>query len=138
MKTFDTDVFTDILAGRRGYPQRVQLIPVSDQSIPIVVAEEMLRGELNMIRRCEQNPKADLAKAYDYLEESVSNIRSTTILRYTNSAHALVLAWKAAKLRVGTRDMRIAAVANVYGATLVTRNRRDFDLLSGLSLEIWP
>ena len=69
MKTFDTDVFTDILAGRRGYPQRVQLIPVADQSIPIVVAEEMLRGELSMIRRCEQNPKADLTQAYDYLED---------------------------------------------------------------------
>jgi tRNA(fMet)-specific endonuclease VapC len=38
---------------------------------------------------------------------------------------------------MGTLDLRIAAVAVVNSVTLLTRNRRDFSLVSGLVIDDW-
>ncbi len=53
MNAFDTDVFSEILLGNAAYVSRLSLIPADQQAIPIIVAEEILRGRLNVIRRAE-------------------------------------------------------------------------------------
>ena len=39
--------------------------------------------------------------------------------------------------RMGTADLKIAAIASVKRATVLTRNTRDFKQVAGLSVENW-
>jgi hypothetical protein len=99
MTAFDTDIFTEILHGKPVYVQQAALIPGDQQSIPIVVAEVIIRGHMNQIRRAEANKKTDFAVAYQHFEDAISTIRAVRILSYTPAAHALAMAWKASKIK---------------------------------------
>ncbi len=41
------------------------------------------------------------------------------------------------RLRIGTMDLKIAAVALAYRATVLTRNVKDFGVVPGLRVEDW-
>ncbi len=41
MKAFDTDILTEILAGNPAYAERIANVPADDQTVPIVVVEEI-------------------------------------------------------------------------------------------------
>jgi tRNA(fMet)-specific endonuclease VapC len=138
MKAFDTDVVTDIGDGIPSVLARLAAVPPADCFIPILVVEEVLRGRLNSVRRAQAGQgTVGLDVAYAYLESTLSVLRRFQILPYTVAAHTLFLAWRAAKIRIGTQDLRIAAVAFAHSATLVTRNARDYRLVPGLALNVW-
>ena len=75
--------------------------------------------------------------AYERLRMAVEYFASVTLLNYTVSADTLVADLRRQGVRVGTQDLRIAAVALVHGATLVTRNERDFRQVPGLTFVDW-
>lgn len=138
MKVFDTDVLTDILRGVPAVVQRGALIPPEKQAIPIVVAEEILRGRLNAIRQAEAGRlPITIARAYELMRNSLSDLRDVTILPYTDNAELLFRKWRAQKIRVATHDLRIAAVCVDHDGELASRNRRNFDLVPGLKVEYW-
>jgi tRNA(fMet)-specific endonuclease VapC len=138
MKAFDTDILTEILRGNSAYADRVAMIPVVEQAIPIVAAEEVLRGRLSTIRHAEAG-KAKIAidRAYHFFEQTLQDVRQLTLLSYTPQAEIRYQEWRQQKLRGSTHDLRIAAICYAHSATLVTRNRRDFEHLQGLSVEFW-
>jgi predicted nucleic acid-binding protein len=53
MKAFDTDILTQLLRGNPAFAERAASIPIPEQALPIVVAEEVLRGRFNTIRQAE-------------------------------------------------------------------------------------
>ena len=81
MKAFDTDILTQILRGNPAYAGRVAHIPVAEQSLPIVAAEEILRGRLNVIRQAEAGKaKISIEQAYQFLEQTLKDIGELTVL----------------------------------------------------------
>ena len=138
MKAFDTDLLTEILAGNPAYAERLARIPVAEQAAPIVAVEEIIRGRLNTIRQAEAGKaKIRIDQAYALFEQTLDDLHDVKVLSITESAEALLKDWRKKKIRGSTHDLRIAASCVIHAATLVTRNRRDFEKVPGLSVEFW-
>lgn len=138
MTAFDTDIVTDILMGATDVVARAALIPVQEQAVRMIVVEEIVRGRLETIRRAESGKtRFTIDFAYQLFEQTLMALRGVRFLPYTAEAETLLRNWRAAKVRGSTHDLRIAATAVTHPAKLVTRNRRDFEHVPGLSLEIW-
>ena len=134
MFVVDTDCFSEILAG----VSRYAALDRGVRSIAVVTAEEVFRGRLAAIRAAQADAKNDrLVKAHLMLRLAAIGVGDVQILPYTPAAPEHYLRLRSQKIRVGTRDLRIASIALAHGATLVTRNRRDFDIVPSLQLEVW-
>jgi tRNA(fMet)-specific endonuclease VapC len=138
MKAFDTDILTEILAGNPAYAERIANVPLEEQSAPIVAVEEILRGRLNSIRQAEAGKaRITIDQAYRLFEETLDALRELKFLSFTPQAESLLKEWRQKKIRGSTHDLRMAASCVVHSVTLVTRNRRDFEHIPGLSVEFW-
>lgn len=138
MTAFDTDVLTEILDGNPVYLVRANALDPAKRAIPVVAAAEVLRGRLNGIRQAEAGKgRISLELAFLLFAENMRGIADYPILLYSAAADALFRQWRAAKIRVGSQDLRIAAICVERQATLATRNARDFSQVPGLNLDIW-
>ncbi|MFN0123141.1 MAG: type II toxin-antitoxin system VapC family toxin [Blastocatellia bacterium] len=138
MIAFDTNVLTEILLGNPRFVARAATIPLQQQAVPVIVVEELIRGRLNVIRQAEaQKARVTLDQAYALFQETFTDVRRLQILSFTSTAESLCQQWRRRAVRVSTHDLRIAATCIVSGACLVTRNRRDFERISGLTVEFW-
>jgi tRNA(fMet)-specific endonuclease VapC len=114
-----------------------QLANRSDEMIAIAVitVEEQLRGWLNVIRQAESAEKSIVA--YSRLKAAVQYFHGMNILELDLLAYNQYLKLKQQKIRIGSQDLKIAAIALSQNATLVTRNRQDFEKVPGLRMEDW-
>jgi|SRR5215475_11728237 len=138
MIAFDTNVLTEILLGNAAFVARAALIPVRQQAVPVIVIEEIIRGRLNIIRQAEAGKaRISLERAYELFEETFSDARRLQILPYTSSAESLCHQWRQQGIRISTHDLRIAAICVAQGASLISRNRKDFERIPDLTVEFW-
>ncbi len=138
MMAFDTDVLSLILLGQANYLRKFEAVTVKQRFATIVNCEEVLRGRLHAIRSAEATKKADLLMLkYELLHSSLDQLGKLQVLSCNQRAHDLFSQWRAAKVRIGTQDLRIAAICVAHDATLVSRNRRDFDKVPELKLSVW-
>jgi tRNA(fMet)-specific endonuclease VapC len=131
----DTDLLTLYYRGDSIVAQRVDARPPDELAISILTVDEQLTGWYTLTRQAR--PPEEIARAYAHLGEAVVRLGRWRILPYTESAIARVAQLKALRLNVRLMDLRIAAVALENQAVVVTRNRRDFGRVPGLSVEDW-
>ena len=60
-----------------------------------------------------------------------------TVLPFDVRAAAHFDELKGQRIRVGTQDLKIAAIALANDATVLTRNTQDFSRVPGLKFEDW-
>ena len=75
--------------------------------------------------------------AYRELAELFTFFSGYHIALFDDPAADRFDALKAAKVRIGTRDLKIASVTLVNDALLLTANRKDFEQVPGLRFENW-
>jgi len=131
----DSDTLSLLENGHPHVAARVANCHVGEIAIAVITVDEALRGWFSMVRKAKK-PR-QLALAYDRLARSVSFLAKIRILSFGETAIATFEQLKKAKLLVGANDLRIAAIALEHQATVVTRNVRDFQLVSGLKVEDW-
>lgn len=103
--------------------------------VPVVAAEEQMRGWLASIGKERQiarqvGPYRELVKLFKFFA-------AFTIAEFDDPAAAKFEELRRAKVRIGTPDLKIASVAIVNNALLLTANRRDFEQVPGLRFENW-
>jgi tRNA(fMet)-specific endonuclease VapC len=123
---------------QRGHPlvrQRLQLVNPEDIAITIVTFEEQMYGRLKSIRQARSADQ--LVVSYGRLLETFNDLQSINILPFDTASNSIFSELVRQKIRIGTMDLRIAAITISVQGILVTRNRRDFAQIPNLTIEDW-
>lgn len=131
----DTDHLTLLRQAHAAVVTRAVLIPRDQIATTVITFEEQVSGWYTAVRKARDADK--LARAYAGLLEVAQTSRVIRILPFTREAVTIYLDLKKQHPRLGKMDLAIAAIALHNNATLVTRNRQDFEPITGLPLEDW-
>lgn len=107
----------------------------NDVCTTIISFEEQMRGWLSFAAKANTVEKE--INAYKKLNKFLDGFRQYTVLDYTEAAARQFQHLKSLKLRVGTMDLKIAAIALANDALLLSRNLRDFEDIPNLKVEDW-
>jgi tRNA(fMet)-specific endonuclease VapC len=80
---------------------------------------------------------AHQVEAYRRLLQHLDNYRRIPVLPFDEAAAVAFQQLRRARLRIGTMDLKIAAIAVSRDATLLSRNLADFRQVPGLQVEDW-
>ncbi len=97
--------------------------------------EEQLGGWFAMLRSARTPQQIETAHAR--LSDAVRWLSTWDIVPFTVAAVIRFQDLLRQRLNVGGNDLRIAAITLELGATVVTRNLRDFRRVPGLQSEDW-
>ena len=131
----DTDSLTLYREGHAQLGQRVLAHLPSEIATTIISAEEQLSGWYAQLRQAKQLDR--VARAYERLAETIRFYTGIEVLLFTLPAITRYQQLLQMKLNVGRMDLRIGAIALEHGATVVTRNLRDFRRIPNLTVEDW-
>jgi tRNA(fMet)-specific endonuclease VapC len=101
----------------------------------IVNYEEQMRGWMAYV--ASTRSLAQQVEAYRRLRSHLDNYRQVPVLDFDDVAARIFQELRRARIRIGTMDLRIAAIVLSLDATLLSRNRRDFVKVPGLKIEDW-
>lgn len=115
--------------------QRLSNVDPTQVAVTVISYEEQTRGWLSYIQKAK-NIKQQ-AQAYRQLKQQLQNYCKMPMLEFDRVAIQEFQRLRKEYRRLGTMDLKIAAIALVNKATLLTRNDRDFGQIAGLSIEDW-
>lgn len=140
MLVLDTDLLT--LVQRKTAAEYVRLNDRLEAAaatevigITIVSFEEQTRGWLSYIARART--EQERIAAYRRLHELLEDFKGRTVVDYDEPAAEVCQQLVKPRIRIGTMDLRIAAIVLVNDATLLSRNLKDFGKVPGLRVEDW-
>jgi tRNA(fMet)-specific endonuclease VapC len=138
MYILDTDHLSVLdRGGLQAQPLLMRLANINPNQVAVTIIsyEEQMRGWLSYVAK-SQNVETQVL-AYKELKKQLTNYCMIPILEFDQPAAQEFQRLKKAYPRLGTMDLKIAAIVLVNKAILLTRNIADFGQIAGLNLEDW-
>ncbi len=128
----DTNIVTLSQHGNSNIAQRAKVVGIDNIFITTVTLEEQLKG----IHDCATKPEL-LPIAHQNLLMTQRYFCNMNLLGFNEAACECFKKLRQQKINTGTQDLRIAAIALVNDAILVTQNYKDFIKVPDLKMEDW-
>lgn len=138
MYLLDTDHLSVLERGDTGSERlrrRLQAIPPDEVAATVVSYEEQMRGWLSYMAKTRL--LEEQVTAYNYLQNHLQVFCAVPLSAFDPAAAAILQRLQKQRIRIGTMDLKIASIALVQDATLLSRNVTDFQKVPGLRVEDW-
>jgi tRNA(fMet)-specific endonuclease VapC len=134
---FDTDHLT---LHQRNHPVLASYIRSLDYSVhalatTVISYQEQIGGRFAQVQRAKNSTAT--VEAYQDLKDTIAFFENWYMFDYDDRSEACFKAARKAGVRIGTMDLRIASIGVALDATIVTRNRKDFQQVPDLKFEDW-
>jgi tRNA(fMet)-specific endonuclease VapC len=131
----DTDHISLLQRGNPAVSGHLRQIDPLRCAVTVIILAEQVQGRLAQLHGIRV--ETDAPRLFRLLQATMMFYQGLIVLPYDEQAAARFIQLRKEKLRFGTQDLRIASIALVAGAVVVTRNWRDFRQVPGLMLEDW-
>ncbi len=139
MYILDTDLFSLTDRSNSAESQRLRFrlsgLRSDELATTIVTFEEQTRGWLAWVAKAKS--LAEQVERYRSLKRMLTSYRNVTVLDFDEKAATEYERLQKQRIRIGTMDLKIAAIALAHKATLLSRNIRDFGKVPDLKVEDW-
>ena len=138
MVILDTDHLSILeRGGSTAFPLQLRLeqVPNTEVCTTIINYEEQMRGWLAHSSKAEAPIR--MQAAYALLEKHIETFRDLDVLSFDAQAVSKFEALLHERVRIGTMDLKTAAICLAQRATLLTRNLKDFRQVPTLQAEDW-
>ena len=115
--------------------RRLETVSASDLATTIVTYEEQMRGWLSRI--AVANTPEKILASYNRLQIHVETFRGIPVVPFDTSALKIFERLQKSHRRLGTMDLKIAAIAIANDALLLSRNLAHFSQIPDLRVEDW-
>ena len=110
-------------------------LPPGEVVTTIINYEEQMQGW--MAHLAHSQSVAQQVVAYGRLLQHLDNYRQIPILVFDEAAALVFQRLRRTRLRIGTMDLKIAAIVLSRDALLLSKNLTDFGQVPGLQVEDW-
>ncbi len=114
---------------------RMSRHPSSDFFVSIVTFHEQMLGWNAYISRAKDH--SGIVRGYARLHGLLEYFRDAQVLSYDEADAERFEILRSTRVRIGTMDLRIAAMGLSRNMTVLTRNLLDFNQVPGLDAENW-
>ncbi len=138
MYILDTDHLSLLQRNGQEAKQILKKLAATEDSavfVTIITYEEQVRGRLGVLSRTKDLNAQVLA--YQWLQQLVVDYQAIMLIPFDQTAALEHQRLRKAYPRLGTMDLKIAAIALVNNAILLTRNQADFGQIVELQAEDW-
>ncbi|MBI1829892.1 MAG: type II toxin-antitoxin system VapC family toxin [Planctomycetes bacterium] len=136
---FDTDHIS-ILQKQSGpefaaLMRRIALVQRADLAFCIVSFHEQVLGCNVYLAQAKTN--VEIVRGYEMFDRVLAAFAAAVVLPFDSTAVGVFDNLVRQRVRIGTMDLRIAAIALSRTLTVLTRNTQDFAKAPGLASEDW-
>ncbi len=114
---------------------RLAQVRRADLAFGIVSFHEQVLGCNTYLAQAKTT--ADVERGYRMFDRVLSAFAAAQVLPFDSNAALVFDGLVGQRVRIGTMDLRIAAIALSQGLTVLTRNARDFGKVPGLVIDNW-